>query len=257
MTRRMSPSLILAVLALALAVVSLGAFVMRDASDRAAAEARELLHRSYLLADELRQSSDDLTRMARTYAATGDPRYEALFREILDIRNGAAPRPLDYHNVYWDLVTATGERPRGSGEPAALRALMLEAGFTDEEFALLNQSEDESNFLVSLETRAMNAVAGRFDDGSGEYALRGEPDRELAVALLHGDEYHEEKGRIMRPLERLFVELDERIGAEADERRAYSQAFGVVLYAALPLTILLIGASALLMARRGRTGGEE
>lgn len=257
MTRRMSPSLILAALALALAAVSLGAFVMRDASDRAAAEARQLLHRSYLLADELRQSSDDLTRMARTYAATGDPRYEALFREILDIRNGAAPRPLDYHNVYWDLVTATGERPRGSGEPAALRALMLEAGFTDEEFALLNQSEDESNFLVSLETRAMNAVAGRFDDGSGEYALRGEPDRELAVALLHGDEYHEEKGRIMRPLERLFVELDDRIGAEADERRAYSRAFGVVLYAALPLTVLLLAASALLMARRGRTGGEE
>lgn len=256
MTRRMSPSLILAALALALAAVSLGAFVMRDASDRAAAEARQLLHRSYLLADELRQSSDDLTRMARTYAATGDPRYEALFREILDIRNGAVPRPLDYHNVYWDLVTATGERPRGSGEPAALRALMLEAGFTDEEFALLNQSEDESNFLVSLETRAMNAVAGRFDDGSGEYALRGEPDRELAVALLHGDEYHEEKGRIMRPLERLFVELDERIGAEVDERRAYSRAFGVVLYAALPLTVLLLAASVLLTARRGRRGGE-
>ena len=256
MTRRMSPSLIAAALALALAAVSLGAFVMRDASDRAAAEARQLLHRSYLLADELRQSSDDLTRMARTYAATGDPRYEALFREILAIRNGEAPRPLDYHNVYWDLVTATGERPRGSGEPAALRALMLEAGFTDEEFALLNQSEDESNFLVSLETRAMNAAAGRFDDGSGEYALRGEPDRELAVALLHGDEYHEEKGRIMRPLERLFVEVDERIGAEIDERRAYSWAFGVVLYAALPLTILLLAASVFLMARRGRTGGE-
>lgn len=27
---------------------------------------------SYLLADELRQSSDDLTRMARTFAATGN-----------------------------------------------------------------------------------------------------------------------------------------------------------------------------------------
>jgi hypothetical protein len=30
---------------------------------------------SYLLADELRQSSDDLTRMARTYVLTGDPVY--------------------------------------------------------------------------------------------------------------------------------------------------------------------------------------
>lgn len=255
MSGKRSLPMILTALALALAAVSLGAFVMRDASDRAAAEGRELLHRSYLLADELRQSSDDLTRMARTYAATGDPRYEAHFREILAIRNGEAPRPLDYHNVYWDLVTATGEHPRGSGEQAALRALMLEAGFTDEEFALLNQSEDESNVLVELETRAMSAAAGRFDDGSGAYSLRGEPDQELAVALLHGDEYHEEKGRIMRPLERLFVELDERIGAEIAERSAYSRAFGVALFAALPLTILLLVAAALLMARGGRTGG--
>ena len=29
-------------------------------------------YQSYLLADELRQSSDDLTRLARTYAVTGD-----------------------------------------------------------------------------------------------------------------------------------------------------------------------------------------
>ena len=31
---------------------------------------------SYLLADELRQSSDDLTRLARTYVATGNEEYE-------------------------------------------------------------------------------------------------------------------------------------------------------------------------------------
>ena len=31
-------------------------------------------YESYQLADELRQSSDDLTRFARTYAATGDER---------------------------------------------------------------------------------------------------------------------------------------------------------------------------------------
>ena len=31
---------------------------------------------SYLLADELRQSSDDLTRLARTYVMTGDDKYE-------------------------------------------------------------------------------------------------------------------------------------------------------------------------------------
>ena len=32
---------------------------------------------SYLLADELRQSSDDLTRLVRTYVVTGDSRWGA------------------------------------------------------------------------------------------------------------------------------------------------------------------------------------
>ena len=54
---------------------------------------------SYLLADELRQSSDDLTRLARTYVVTGDPAYETQYMDILAIRNGqkrgdaAASRP--------------------------------------------------------------------------------------------------------------------------------------------------------------------
>ncbi|MFP6579361.1 MAG: methyl-accepting chemotaxis protein, partial [Myxococcota bacterium] len=40
-------------------------------------------HQSYLLADELRQSSDDLTRFARTYVVTGNERYKRYFDEVL------------------------------------------------------------------------------------------------------------------------------------------------------------------------------
>src|SRR4029077_9118967 len=76
-------------------------------ADIAQAEARR--YRSYKLADELRQSSDDLTRMARLYVVTGDPRYREYFEQILAIRDGQAPRPLDYGNVYWDFVVAWGK----------------------------------------------------------------------------------------------------------------------------------------------------
>ena len=44
------------------------------AADSSAAEARRTL--SLQLADELRQSSDDLTRLARTYVVTGDSKWE-------------------------------------------------------------------------------------------------------------------------------------------------------------------------------------
>ena len=61
-------------------------------------------YRSYLLADELRQSSDDLTRMARSFAATGDARYEREYLEVVAMRAGEKARPQSPHRIYWDLV---------------------------------------------------------------------------------------------------------------------------------------------------------
>lgn len=42
-------------------------------------DAQERQLSTYKLADELRQSSDDLTRFARAYAATGEDRFEKYF----------------------------------------------------------------------------------------------------------------------------------------------------------------------------------
>ena len=49
-----------------------------------------------LVAEEMLNSSNDLTRMARTYVTTGDPIYKRYFMEILEIRGGIRPRPLNY-----------------------------------------------------------------------------------------------------------------------------------------------------------------
>jgi CHASE3 domain sensor protein len=55
------------------------------------------------LADELRQSSDDLTQMIRSYVATSEPSYKQHYYEILAIRDGKKIRPNSYSNGYWDL----------------------------------------------------------------------------------------------------------------------------------------------------------
>jgi len=68
--------------------------------------------KSFQLADELRQSSEDLTRMVRSYVQTGNPIYKAHFQEVLDIRDGRAPRPVEYQGIYWDLVLEDDKRPR-------------------------------------------------------------------------------------------------------------------------------------------------
>lgn len=193
----------------------------------------EMRERANLLADELRQTSDDLTRMARTYAATGDARFRAYFQEILDIRNGDAPRPADYHEVYWDLVTADGERPRPSGEAVALRSLMADAGIGAAELELLTAAEDESNQLTILENSAFVAVL----DGNGRAAQQ----------LLHSAEYHQAKARIMRPLLRFFEAVDARTALQVAElvRRKH----GVNRYMlATIVTLLALAAVSLVLA---------
>ena len=158
---------------------------------------REHAHR---LAAELRHSSDDLTRMARTYAVTGDERFRRYFQEILAIRNGEAPRPRDYHLVYWDLVTADDSRPRPGDETVALRALMESAGFREAELKLLEESEDESNALTLLENEAFAAVRNG--------------DLQSAQELLHSDAYHQAKAQIMLPIHHFVQAMEERTGDE-------------------------------------------
>ena len=84
-----------------------------------AAEMQDRRFESILLADELRQSSDDLTKFARMFVQSGDERFLQYFQKVLDIRNGKAPRPDGYEGIFWDLVlggddqlleTASGEK---------------------------------------------------------------------------------------------------------------------------------------------------
>jgi CHASE3 domain sensor protein len=56
-------------------------------------DSQHVRYQSYIVADELRQSSMDLTRLARTYVSTGDRKYEDRYWEVLDIRNGKKTRP--------------------------------------------------------------------------------------------------------------------------------------------------------------------
>lgn len=139
------------------------------------------------LAGELRQTSDDLTRIVRTYVMTGNPLYKRHFQEILDIRDGKAPRPEGLNEVYWDLVGEDDRRPRPPGPPAALLDLMRQAGFDEEEFTVLQQSKLASDNLARIELSAMDLI----ESNSGQEA------RIQASAMLYDATYHRLKSEIM------------------------------------------------------------
>lgn len=200
-------------------------------------EAEDRRFDSHLLADEMRQSSDELTRFARTYAVTEDARFEEYFREVLRIRDGEVPRPDNYHGIYWDFVAATARQPAATGRKIPLLDLMKEKGFTEAEFEKLQIAKERSDALVQLEDRAMNAMKGRFDTKVGE------PDPTLARRLLHGAEYHKAKAAIMHPIQEFFTLVEKRTANEVATHRDRGAALG---WASLIIAILagLIAAAA-------------
>jgi len=190
--------------------------ILMNQNEKALDQKQEQRYQSYLLADQLRQSSDDLTRAARTYVLTSNVQYEKMYWDILAIRNGEKPRPQGYDRIYWDLVLNEGDKPRADAETIALQALMKKNGFTEEEFAKLREAQNNSDELVKMETIAMNAIKGLYDDGTGHYVKKGEPDFEMARRIMHDEQYHKHKAAIMKPIDEFLRLLNERTKAEVE-----------------------------------------
>jgi len=195
--------------------------------------------RSFLLAVELFQSSEDLTRMARSYVTTGNPIYEKRYFEILDIRNGKQPRPDHYTATYWHLA-GVGKGPAiAHGEAVALQDLMRREGLTEQEFTLLRESQANSDRLVLMEKQAFAAMKGLYDDGQGNFTVKGAPDRDYAIRLVFSEEYLDEKAKIMAPIQQFTDVLDKRTNAELKAHESTLRRY--ILLALVLIVIAMFG----------------
>ena len=196
--------------------------------DSAAAEARRST--SLRLAYELRQTSDDLTRMARSYVATGEPQYKGWFEEILAIRAGTAPRPEAYDQIYWDVVTDTGVRPTPFGPPVSFATLAAQAGFSPSELQLLAAAQARSDALARIEEQAFGLVDAH---------------RDRATALLHGAAYLHAKAQIMEPIGQVITGVDDRTAQESAQASGRARAWSI---AAVAAALLLLAGMAVFAA---------
>jgi signal transduction histidine kinase/DNA-binding response OmpR family regulator len=67
----------------------------------------------------------------------------------------------------------------------------------------------------------MSAVKGIFQDENGDYTIHGEPDFKLAREIMHGDEYHKAKIRIMKPLDDFYKAFESRTKQRVNEAKVY------------------------------------
>ena len=177
-----------------------GIYALLEAQVNRLNEAR---HQSIFLSNELRQSSDDLTRMVRTFVVTGDPVYKAHYQAILDIRDGKRPRPENYQDVYWDLVLPNGPMPRPDGaQSIALLELMRQAGFTREEFDKLAQAKANSDGLTLTEFEAIRLMETQGPQATANQAR--------ARLILHDEQYHRAKASIMKPIAEFSATVEQR-----------------------------------------------
>jgi methyl-accepting chemotaxis protein len=174
-------------------------------------------YQSYLVADELRQSSDDLTRLVRTFIVTNNADYEKMYYEIIAIRDGLKPRPEQYHQIYWDLVIKYGDKPKPDGSNIAILELMRQLNFSEQEMKYLQEAKQNSDKLIVIEQDALNAVKGNYRDINGKYNKKGPRDFQLAINLLHNKKYHKEKSKIMKPIDNFFYAIDARTTKKFEE----------------------------------------
>lgn len=127
--------------AIALSCLCVVMFFVYVHSEKLIDRENERLVQAIQLGDELRQSSDDLTRMARSYVVTGNELFREHYFEIIEIRDGQRPRPVDYQDVYWDLVMDDDKRPRPMDTPLAIVEQVRRIGLTPAEMVLLTTAK--------------------------------------------------------------------------------------------------------------------
>ena len=191
---------------------------------------------STLLAQEVRATSSGLTANARAYVSTADKVYENAYWDLVKIRSGEMSRPADA------AVSPSVTIPMGT--------LLINAGFTREELALLEESVKISSDLVLLEDEAMNAVKGLFQDSAGKYTVKKDPDPELARRLMFGQDYDATVRRIMEPSHKFDSLVTRRLNAEsAAEKRSLDQAITALCVAVAIMAVLLLAGISMLLRK--------
>jgi len=234
----------------ALGALTIGAATMSTNSGARAGQAAQNRFDSQLLADELRQTSDDLTRLARTYVVSADPKWAQQYAEVVAIRDGRQPRPQAYERIYWDFRAAGEAVARAAGEALALTERMKRAGFTPAELAKLEESKARSDALVRVETEAMEMAKAAAASGDAAAAAK-------AREMLHDLGYHQTKARIMQPVDEFLVMLDRRTTDELAAARAAQQWWSrTALASTAALVVVMLGGLLYLRRRTGSLIGE-
>lgn len=173
-------------------------------------------YKSFVIAEELRKSSDDLTTFCRTYIETGDSIWKNKYFEVLDMRDG--------------------KRARANGVLISLQDSMRKLGFINAELNKLSEAEQKSNNLAAIEKKSINALEGLFADNSGEFSIKRKPDSLMAHRILYDEDYLQSKRSIIKPIDECIKMIGERTQLEVEKNVKVNK---ILLFLIITLIIII------------------
>jgi len=163
------------------------------------------------MANELRQSSNDLTRFARTYAVTGEKIYKENYFSVLDIREGKKARPYYYEGIYWDLLEPIRSERHRAKEASSFETLISRLPYSKSELSMLKKSKSLSDNLVSMEVEAFALIENNSSNREEIEQINTDlATNNKAIAMLHSKRYHIEKAKIMLPIDDFMFSVSHR-----------------------------------------------
>ena len=155
------------------------------------------------------KSTSDLTRWAREYVVTGDPKYKQAYDEHLLVRNGTK---VDNNGLKKSYDERFREIPNS-----------------------LVPEDNKKKLLDSLSASDLLALKER-----DAFTIVEEGDLESAEKLVFGDEYDRAKDNIVNPLLEFTDKMQEDIGQSIVKKVQFSYVYVIILCLANLLLIILI-----------------
>jgi hypothetical protein len=143
------------------------------------------------LMSEVRLEIELLGRLVSSYVSTATPRYLIYYYDILGIREGSKPRPVDLPSAYWDEVIAglRPYQPLATGQPLSLIERAGRLGVDADEQRTVSRILTLAEQMKQVEQIAFAATQGLYDPVKREFVSESVPQPAYAAQLLHGQDY--------------------------------------------------------------------
>ncbi|NBV27540.1 hypothetical protein EBS02_00755 [bacterium] len=173
------------------------------------------LNNAMVIAEEMANSSDDLTNYARYYVTTKDDQWKKRFENIIKVRNGEEPNKDNVKISFKDKVKSIG--------------------FSTSESDLILKSEALSNNLAVLEVKAFDSIS------KGKIEQNWEVQQfyyTQAQMFMFGEEYNKHKNEIVNTIDKFTNDVYARL--KSDYQMSMNLAWILITIINISLIILVI-----------------